>query len=200
MRLLLIRHGQTACNVTNRWQGWADCALNDVGMAQAQAVSRWLTGERIDALYSSDLRRALQTAWAIGEPHGLQPIADADLRGRKAGQFEGLFEDQVLALAPTWQRDRTADHWGWAPPGGETLRQVLERNLMVIDRLRQEHAGHTVAAVTHEGPVRVLISHLTGLSPAEAFQIELGSTGVTTVLFDGPSARVAGINDRDRAG
>ena len=99
MRLLLIRHGQTACNVTNRWQGWADCALNDVGMAQAQAVSRWLTGERIDALYSSDLRRALQTAWAIGEPHGLQPIADAGLRGRKAGQFEGLFEDQVLALA-----------------------------------------------------------------------------------------------------
>lgn len=195
MRLILVRHGQTPCNIGNRFHGWEDCELTETGLAQARAVARRLTGERVDAVYSSDLRRAMQTARAIADPHGLQPLAEPGLRERSAGRFEGMDADGVTALAPTWQRDRSADYWGWAPPDGETLRQVLGRTLAVVERLQAEHGEGTVVAVTHMGPVRVLLSHLTGVSLEETYRVDFPSTGVTIFSFAAGEVRAEALND-----
>ncbi|GAC1637755.1 MAG: alpha-ribazole phosphatase [Chloroflexota bacterium] len=197
VRVILVRHGQTPCNVMDRWHGWEDCDLTETGVAQAEAAARSLAGERIDALYSSDLRRAMQTARAIGRPHGLEPIADCGLRERSAGTLEGLYPHEVRAVYPTWQQDRSADYWTWAPPEGETFEQVLQRNLTVIDRLKQEHDGQTVVAVTHMGPVRVLISHLAGVPLADTYKTNFPfpSTGISVFLFEGDDVRVERLND-----
>src|SRR5438270_463330 len=112
MRLILVRHGQTNCNVENVWHGWDDCELTAEGQLQAEAVATRLTGEPIEAVYSSDSRRALQTAAAIAAPHGLYPVPDAGLRERHAGEFEGLTMQEIVSRHPTIWQDRDADLWG----------------------------------------------------------------------------------------
>lgn len=195
LRLILVRHGQTPCNVTDRWHGWEDCNLNEVGQAQAEATGERLADVPVDALYSSDLRRTRQTAEAIGRRHALEPILLPDLRERHAGDFEGLLAHEVLAADPGWERARSADYWGWAPPGGETFKQVLERTLRAIEHIRREHPDGTVVAVTHMGPLRVLTSHLTGMSIAETYRREFPSTGLTVLCLCGDDVKIEKLND-----
>ena len=101
MRLILVRHGQTNCNVENVWHGWDDCELTAEGQLQAEAVATRLTGEPIEAVYSSDSRRALQTAAAIAAPHGLHPVPDAGLRERHAGDGADEGEERTRIDGPT---------------------------------------------------------------------------------------------------
>ncbi len=195
MRLIVVRHGQTACNTDNIWHGWDDCELTETGVAQAQAVGDRLAAEHIDAVYSSDSRRALQTARLIAAMHGLQPVPDAGLRERQAGQFEGLAVDEVVSRHPTVYEERATDYWGWRPPGGESFHEVRERTLAVIRRLQARHEGGTVVIVTHMGPLRVLMSHFAGISLAKTYEVAFPSTGVSIFSLNGDSARVEALND-----
>lgn len=195
MRLILVRHGQTPCNVDGIWHGWDDCPLNETGTEQARAAAQRLAHETIHAVYSSDLRRARLTALAIAEPHALDIQSDPDLRERHAGQFDGLRAPEVEALYPDWMADRTADLWGWTPPGGETFTQVLERTLRAVERLYHRHPNDTIVVVTHMGPVRVLTSHYGGLSMEETYAIEFASTGLTIFQVDENGVRAKLLND-----
>src|SRR2546430_694451 len=104
MRLILIRHGQTPCNLAEIWHGWDNCDLTPLGLEQAGAVGRRLAGERIDAVYCSDSPRAVQTAQAVAAPHGLEPIPDAGLRERGAGEYEGIAVAEIERRRPTvWE-------------------------------------------------------------------------------------------------
>src|SRR5438270_11029723 len=116
MRLILVRHGETACNLDNTWHGWDDCELTETGLAQARAVGERLANESIDAVYCSDSRRAIQTAQAVAAPHGLEPIPLEGLRERHAGEFEGVLVEEIVAQNPTVWEERAADYWSWSPP------------------------------------------------------------------------------------
>jgi alpha-ribazole phosphatase len=195
MRLIVVRHGQTACNTDNIWHGWDNCGLTETGEAQAKAVSARLASEHIDAIYSSDSRRTLETARLIAAMHGLEPIADPGLRERKAGEFEGVAVDEILARHPTIYQERAADYWVWRPPGGESFLEVKERTLAVIRRLTVQHRGETVVMVTHMGPLRVLVSHFMGMPLAQTYEVAFPSTGVSIFALNGDSARVEVLND-----
>lgn len=189
MRLILVRHGQTACNVNDTWHGWDQCALTEEGREQAHAVGERLRDEPIDAVYASDLLRARQTAEAIAVPHGLTPILEPGLRERNAGIFQGMAAETVIVEHPEIWAERGRDKWGWMPPKGETLRDVLARALEVIDRIRAEHPDGTVVAVTHMSTKRALISRLAGIPIERTFAMEFPSTGVSILRFD-PSGTV----------
>jgi broad specificity phosphatase PhoE len=199
MRLILVRHGQTACNIGDIWHGWDDCALTELGQAQAQAVGRRLAAEPIAAIYSSDSRRAIQTARAVATPHGLDPIPEPALRERNPGTFEGLSMDEVLAAHPTYREERAADFWGWRPPQGETFAEVLERLLGVIERLEAEHGEETVVAVTHMSPVRVLVSHLLDVPIEDTYRMDFPSTGVSILRWEDGVPQVEALNDASHA-
>ena len=94
-RILAIRHGETAWNVDTRIQGHSDIGLNDTGRWQAERLARALTDDRLDAVYSSDLLRALDTASALAASTGLTVRTDAALRERSFGVFEGLTFAQI---------------------------------------------------------------------------------------------------------
>src|SRR5437588_1248938 len=113
MRLILVRHGQTACNLREVWHGWDNCELTEAGLRQAEQTAARLAREPIAAVYSSDSRRALQTARAIAAPHGIDPILEPGLRERNAGEFEGVGVDEILTRHPTVWEERNADFWGW---------------------------------------------------------------------------------------
>jgi broad specificity phosphatase PhoE len=195
MRLILIRHGQTTCNTESIWHGWDDCALTAEGQRQAEAVAERLAGERIAAVYTSDSRRALQTAQVVATRHGLEPVANAGLRERHSGEFEGIRVADVLAAHPTVWEERNADYWGWRPPGGETFTEVWQRVSAVLDRLKAEHDGQTVVMVTHMCPVRLLMAHLAGMSIEDTYQHELPSTGVSIFTLNGDRVKVEALND-----
>jgi broad specificity phosphatase PhoE len=195
MRLILIRHGQTTCNLEDVWHGWDDCELTEEGRRQAAAVAARLAGEHIAAVYTSDLRRAWQTARVVSERHGLEPVVDAGLRERHSGEFEGMRVEDVTAAHPTVWEERNADYWGWRPPGGETFTEVWRRVSGVLDRLKQTHDGQTVVMVTHMCPVRLLTVHLTGISIEDTYRQQLPSTGVSIFSLDGDHVAVEILND-----
>src|SRR5690348_5687009 len=98
--LYLIRHGRTAWNNQDRLQGWADEPLDAVGQAQAAALAAWLRPVAIDAIYSSPLRRARETAEIVAQPHGLAVQLDDRLRERHVGDWTGLTLDEARTQTP----------------------------------------------------------------------------------------------------
>ncbi len=150
-RLIVVRHGQTSWNAESRIQGQVDIPLNDSGLWQAERLAEALAHETIDAIYSSDLQRALATAGPLARAAGLPVQQAIGLRERAFGTFEGSTYDEVAQRWPEaslrWrQRDET-----FGPPGGETLRDFYERSVATALELAARHPGRTVVLVAHGG-------------------------------------------------
>jgi broad specificity phosphatase PhoE len=146
---LLVRHGEADWNVERRVQGHSDRPLTQVGVAQARALAEQLADEPIDAVYSSDLARAHDTARLIADAHGLQVETLPELRERDFGTWEGLTDDEVFIRFP---QARTGS-WGDA----ETKEELEARIRDAMGRIASRHPEGRVLVVTHGGPLRVLI-------------------------------------------
>ncbi len=150
MRLLLIRHGRTASNVTRLLDTAPPGApLDDVGLSQARALADTLADEPIEAVYASDLIRSQQTAEPLALRHGLEVIVRAGVREIQAGEDE-MSADWVRYLTTiiSWQSNIDT-----RIPGGETGREVLARFDAVLGEARAK--GHrTIAVVSHGAMIR----------------------------------------------
>ncbi len=146
---LLARHGETDWNFERRVQGHADRPLNDTGRAQAQALADELATEPLDAVYSSDLVRAHETARIVADRKGLEVTALPDLREKHFGSWEGLTDREVLARFPDAQRGP----WGDA----ETSEEVARRVLAALRRIADAHPDGRVLVVSHGGPLRAIL-------------------------------------------
>jgi broad specificity phosphatase PhoE len=183
LRLLLLRHGETAWNRERRYQGWTDTSLSSVGVQQAEAAARELKEHAFAAVYSSPLKRALDTAAAIARPHGLEVETDPAFKELAFGEWEGLTLDEARA------RDASL-YEGWArtphlvvPPGAESLAQVRERVLAGLERLRARHGGEVVCLVAHGIPVRILILEALGLGLDRIWSLHSAPTGISELEF-----------------
>ncbi|HYD80666.1 MAG TPA: histidine phosphatase family protein [Paucimonas sp.] len=164
--ILLIRHGETAWNAEKRLQGHLDIPLNAEGERQAAALGAALANEALDAVFSSDLRRALQTAEAVAAPRGMQVIVDQGLRERCFGAFEGLLYSEIQDRYPdahaAWKaRERHARY----PAGvhvAETLDEFFARTTGAVDRLLRPGGYRKVALVTHGGVLDCLYRAASG--------------------------------------
>src|SRR5215470_3879550 len=134
--ILLARHGETDWNVQQRWQGHTDTPLNDTGREQARALAGKLADERIDAVFSSDLIRAHETARLVAEPRGLGVTALRDLRERHFGSVEGLTTDEVFARYPDIDELPSA--------GSETREQMSERVVGALGRIAETYPDSNV--------------------------------------------------------
>jgi probable phosphoglycerate mutase len=149
--LLLARHGETDWNRELRIQGSSDTDLNDVGRAQARALADELAGEQLDAIYSSDLRRARETAEIVATGRGLDVRLDADLRERSFGSWEGLTRAEIAERFPDIEHH-----------DGETDEQVRRRVLDAVHRIVLAHPGEEVLVVSHGGALNALWHHALG--------------------------------------
>jgi len=147
--ILLARHGETDWNRERRIQGKTDRPLNDAGRAQAAELARALAAERIDAVYSSDLLRALDTARAVAAPRGLDVVTLRELRERDFGTWEGLTDTEILERFP----EARTTPWGDA----ETREQLAERVVAALSLIADRHPDGRVLAVTHGGPIRAVL-------------------------------------------
>jgi glucosyl-3-phosphoglycerate phosphatase len=158
--VLLVRHGATDWNFELRAQGHADVELNEAGRAQARSAAAALASVRLDAVYASDLRRALDTARPIAETHGLEVTVDPDLREIDQGQWTGLTDEEIRARWP--ERWGPARHYS-RRPGGESPAQVRARALGGVDRIVSVHPNGTVVVVSHGVTIRTVIAQALGL-------------------------------------
>jgi broad specificity phosphatase PhoE len=148
--ILLARHGETDWNRERRVQGHTDRPLNDEGRLQARALAAELADDPPDAVYSSDLVRAHETARIVAEPLGLDVIVVPELRERDFGTWEGLTDDEILARYPQAHNGP----WGDAESREETLERVRD----AVARIGDSHPNGRVLVITHGGPVRALLT------------------------------------------
>jgi glucosyl-3-phosphoglycerate phosphatase len=154
---VLWRHGQTTWNVERRFQGQTDIPLDETGEAQAEFTARRLATLRPDAIFSSDLTRAQQTAAALGRLTGLTATADKELRERFGGDWEGLSDEDIRTRYP-------AERAGWNPPNGEPTAVVADRVAAAFTRIVQTmDRGQLAVVVSHGAALRLGIERILGL-------------------------------------
>jgi broad specificity phosphatase PhoE len=180
-RILLARHGETDWNRDGRWQGHADKPLNDVGRRQAAALAQHLAGESVDALYTSDLARARQTAEAVELATGLQATVDADLREVDVGEWTGCNRAEAKARDPEWYEEwLTGAVSGYR--GGETYLQLHERSVRAFQRVLAAQDGRTAVIVCHGGNIRAIVSDVVGLGPDQRWRVaSAANCSLTTI-------------------
>ena len=153
---VLIRHAESVWNADGRWQGQADPPLSARGAAQAEDLARALARERADALLSSDLRRAWQTAESLGRALGLAPRSDPRLRELDVGRWAGLTRSEILAIDSEGLRKFEAEDPDVRAGGGESRAEIRARVRAAFHALTHDHPGERLIVVTHLGVVRAL--------------------------------------------
>lgn len=195
--LLLLRHGETPLSIERRFSGLGDAELTPNGLAQAAAAAERLSREpyRLDAIVSSPLKRARQTAEVVASRAGLEVEVDEDLREADFGAWEGHTFTEV-------QRQWPAELAAWladpdtAPPGGESFATAARRVEAARERLVERHEGKTVLAVSHVTPIKMLLREaLTApLGALYRMHLDLACLSLIEYYADGPAV-VKSFND-----
>jgi len=159
--ILLARHGESDWNVEQRWQGHADRPLTERGQKQAAALAERLAAYPLAAVYSSDLRRALETARAVAEPRGLEVIARPDLREVDVGSWSGRSRAELAAAFPEQIERWEHGSKGWE--GGESYEEMAARVVRAVGEIAAAHPGRHVLVVSHGGSVRAVHAHALGM-------------------------------------
>jgi len=177
-RLCIVRHGETAWNAEHRVQGQLDVPLNAIGQAQALAASRVLARETFDAIYSSDLSRAQQTAEPTASALGLTVVLDRDLRERHYGIFERLTYAEVRQKFPEDYARFEARDPEFAFRTGERLKDFYARSIAVLSRIADAHRGESVLVFTHGGVLDMLYRHVAGLPVSAPREFGIPNAGL----------------------
>ena len=194
-RIIAIRHGETAWNVTTRIQGQLDIGLNETGRWQAHRLALALAGEPIAALYSSDLLRAWDTALSIANATGLSVQTVEGLRERGFGVFEGKTFQEIEAQWPDQAlRWRKRDP-GFEPQGGESLEAMRERIIQTTHTLAAQHSGEQIVMVAHGGVMDVLYRAATRQEIQAPRTWDLGNAAINRLLWTPDGLSLVGWAD-----
>jgi alpha-ribazole phosphatase len=166
-RVLFIRHAET--EMAGRFCGHSDPELNAQGRMQLAALTQLLSAEPIDAVYSSDLRRASSTAQAIAAVREIPQVLRPTLREINFGQWEGLSWEQIGQMDPEYAREWVARYPHLPAPSGESFQAFETRVLEEVHRLIDGGPG-PIVVVTHGGVLRVVLRHFFACSEEEAWQ------------------------------
>jgi phosphoserine phosphatase len=163
--ILLARHGQSDWNATCRWQGHADRPLTERGRAQASALAERLAHIDLDAVYSSDLRRAADTARVVAEAQGLGLVQLPELREVDVGSWSGLTRDEAEERFPDGFSRWREGFPGWED--GEDYDEMAQRVIGAVVQIALAHEDGRALVVSHGGPIRAIHAAALGLDVHE---------------------------------
>ena len=178
--LVVIRHGQTMWNAQGRQQGHLDSDLTPLGRRQAEAIADRFAGQTFDALYSSDLGRALRTAEYVAKKTHLKIITDQRLRERNLGIFQGLTMAEVKEKYPDEHARYVQRNPDYVIPDGESIRQRNERITRCADEIAARHPGGQVLVVAHGGVASSLFRHALAIPLTEPRRYKLFNASINT--------------------
>jgi probable phosphoglycerate mutase len=155
--IYLIRHGETLWNREKRVQGHHDTPLSAEGIEQARRLAKYIKEWPLDAIYASDLSRAVQTAQWLGRDRGLEVKTSPEIRERYFGEWEGLPIEEVKRRHP----DKWLSIWyRGGEYGVERAAETRQRMLAWLEGIVGIHCGQKVAAVSHGGSINAILEHL----------------------------------------
>lgn len=195
MEIVLIRHGETAWNAERRLQGHLDIGLNAAGERQVAALGQALARERFDAIYSSDLQRALKTAEAVAATQALPIAIDAGLRERCYGAFEGLLYADIASRYPeahaAW---KAGDPDARFPPGeriAETLHEFYARANGALAGIIRATTAKKIAVVSHGGVLDCIYRAVKGLHIGATREFDVLNAAINRLHWDGGHLRIS---------
>ena len=183
--MYLIRHGATEANLANpaKLQGrHQDPPLARIGFRQAEMTRDFLAVRAIDYCYCSPLKRAVQTASIIAEPHEITPQPLEEITECDVGEWEGMDWQSIRDSDPASYDRFMSNPAEFGYPGGESFAEVHERVSRCLDGLLAEHAGQTVLVVAHHVVNRTYLAGLLGLTPDRARRVSLDNCGISVVI------------------
>ena len=181
--IILARHGETEWNVGEIFRGTIDVELNETGIKQAELLAEYLSDLKIDAIYSSPLKRALKTAEMIAGYHKLNVEIAPGLTDLDYGEWQGLphqeVKDKYKELYAEWIKNPHQVKM----PAGESLNEVRNRAIDVVDEVIAKYEG-TVVLTSHRVVNKVLICALLGLDNSHFWNIKLDTCAITTFIYE----------------
>ncbi len=171
--MYLVRHGETDWNSVRRIQGHSDIELNELGLRQAEQVAGRFRGEKIQAVYSSDLCRARETASRIAQPFNFTVSTHDTLRERCYGQWEGLTYEEIRA------RFENQDE---AACGIETFECMQKRAVSALTELAKAHPNETIVVVSHGGLINSFLHFVTSGEQGTGIT-RIDNTGITKFRY-----------------
>jgi probable phosphoglycerate mutase len=195
--IYLIRHGETDWNLAGRWQGHADVPLNELGQRQARLLAERLQSESalFDAIYSSDLARAYQTAWELGAAVRVPVQLYPPLREIDLGTWSGLHYNEIRERFPI--EARLLEEGQDIPRGGgESLSALRKRVVEAVDGIVAHRDGETIALVTHGGCIRMLLAHADNYD-GDGFRRfpHIGNTSISILRCGSSGWEILSVND-----
>jgi len=183
VEIILARHGDTEWNVAEVFRGRIDVELNETGVKQAELLAEYLGNLKIEAVYSSPLKRAVRTAEMIASYHQLDVEISPGLIDFNYGEWQGLphreVKDKCKELYAQWIKDPHKVKM----PAGESLDDVSKRAVDVVDKIVAEYK-ETVVLVSHRVVNKVLICALLGLDNSHFWNIKQDTCGITTFTYE----------------
>jgi broad specificity phosphatase PhoE len=175
MQIVLVRHGATDWNLEHRCQGSSDRELSEVGVLQAEQIAHRLRQESIQAIYSSNLKRARQTAQVISRHHNLPVLTEEDVRELDHGELEGLTFHQIKENHAEFLTRWRSEPAELQVPGGEKLADVAARAWNGLNQIVQRHPeAANILVVSHNFPILGIVCRVTGthLNDYRTFHLE----------------------------
>ncbi len=194
-QVYLVRHGTTDWNKEEIFRGRLDCKLNETGQAEARALAEYFRDIRLQAIYSSPLSRAMETAQAVAEAKALQVVPHPEFIDIDFGEWQGLplkeVREKYSELYRLWRERPEAIHF----PGGENLARVRARAWEGLQKVIRENPDKTALILSHRVVTKVLICAVLGLDDSHFWHIKQDTTAVNCIEYNRGFFVTSLIND-----
>jgi broad specificity phosphatase PhoE len=194
-RVILIRHGETTWNREEVFRGRADVALSERGHEQGRLVAEALREEQIEAVYSSPLSRALETARPLAEACKLKVVADDRLTDMSFGEWERRPRTEVEQADPARYQTWLTEPQAFRAPGGESLAEVLERAWPALGEIAARHREGCAAVVSHRVVCKLLLCAALGAGEAAFWRLRVDTASISMLNATGDHWVVTSINN-----
>lgn len=200
--IYLVRHGESIGNCQRRFLGHTDLDLTELGYRQAECVAKFFKDIKVDAIYSSDLKRAYNTVKPLSEKKGLEIFPSTQLREVFAGEWEGqLYADIEKKTPEYWNAWGRAQSEDMGPKNGENMKELQKRIYAFLLRIAHENIDKTVVVGTHATPIRVITNLLTTDNLNRLCDTPwTANASVTRLIFDGERFFLDFTNERSHLG
>ena len=193
-RIYLIRHGETEWNRTGRWQGTSDVLLSPAGIRQAQLWAEHAPFTDVDAIYSSDLSRAIKTAEILADRFSLPVIEERGFRETNFGDWEGGTLSELLAAFPDDFGKFFVEPDQVKPPNGEIFSECQARAMTALEQIVAVNADKKIVIVSHGLVIRLILCAVLSMPIRKVWAISQSNTAVNIIRVDDGNATVELVN------
>lgn len=182
--IYLLRHGESEWNILKKIQGSKDSELTEKGKKQGLCAGKSLKDKDITSIYSSNLKRAKLTSKIVGKELNVDPIVENELREMCYGIIEGKTDEEVKKVFREEYKlwERTPEKF--KIEGSETLREVQNRGMSVIERILEKDSSENILIVSHETIITTIILGLLGIDLDNYKNFSLNNTGITHISIE----------------